>query len=54
MSDSFRGFLQGLLTKDTSRRLSWPELAQHEFVRDGVKSTNPSIKETNELIFFFF
>jgi len=38
MSAEFKSFLQGLLCKDCNKRLSWPELAQHEFVRDGIKS----------------
>jgi hypothetical protein len=38
MSQSFKEFLQGLLTKDTNKRLSWPELALHKFVKAGVKS----------------
>ena len=38
MSSLFRSFLQGLLTKDTNKRLSWPELAEHEFVKNGIKS----------------
>lgn len=40
MSPSFKNFLQGLLTKDPSKRLSWPQLADHEFIKSGVKSTN--------------
>lgn len=38
MSQSFKNFLQGLLTKDPSKRLSWPQLAEHEFIKTGVKS----------------
>lgn len=38
MSVCFKNFLQGLLTKDPSKRLSWPQLAEHEFVKTGVKS----------------
>jgi fused-like protein len=45
MSPCFKSFLQGLLTKDTNKRLTWPALAQHEFVRTGIKS---------KIIQFFF
>lgn len=38
MSAPFKNFLQGLLCKDASRRLSWPDLAEHEFIKSGVKS----------------
>ena len=38
MSPVFKNFLQGLLCKDPNKRLSWPALAQHEFVKIGVKS----------------
>jgi hypothetical protein len=33
MSDSFKSFLKGLLQKDPQKRLDWPELLEHEFVR---------------------
>ncbi|KAL2094970.1 hypothetical protein ACEWY4_009689 [Coilia grayii] len=36
MSPGCTNFLQGLLTKDPQRRLSWPDLLQHPFVADGV------------------
>ncbi|XP_062391818.1 serine/threonine-protein kinase 36 [Sardina pilchardus] len=36
MSPGCTNFLQGLLTKDPQRRLSWPHLLQHPFVADGV------------------
>ncbi|CAF4126396.1 unnamed protein product, partial [Adineta steineri] len=32
-----RSFLEGLLTKDSTHRLTWPDLLQHPFVRTGVK-----------------
>ena len=32
MSPEFKSFLQGLLTKQASRRLSWPDLLHHPFV----------------------
>ncbi len=39
MSAEFKNFLQGLLCKDPNKRLTWPDLAQHEFVKNGIKST---------------
>ncbi|XP_044173674.1 serine/threonine-protein kinase 36-like isoform X3 [Acropora millepora] len=36
MSPNFQSFLQGLLTKDPSKRLSWPYLLRHPFVSDGI------------------
>ena len=38
MSPVFKNFLQGLLCKDTNKRLTWPHLAEHEFIKTGVKS----------------
>ncbi|KAG5188417.1 kinase-like domain-containing protein [Tribonema minus] len=34
MSAHFRAFLQGVLRKDPRRRLAWPELLHHPFVRE--------------------
>lgn len=34
MSDEFKDFLQGLLQKTPSKRLSWPHLASHPFIRE--------------------
>ena len=34
MSDSFRAFLSGLLSKDPKRRLGWPDLLEHPFVAE--------------------
>lgn len=34
MSDAFKDFLQGLLQKTPSKRLSWPHLANHPFIRE--------------------
>lgn len=31
-----QSFLQGLLTKDPNKRLSWPYLLRHPFVADGI------------------
>ncbi|KAM7446259.1 Serine/threonine-protein kinase 36 [Porites harrisoni] len=36
MSPDFQSFLQGLLTKDPNKRLSWPYLLRHPFVADGI------------------
>jgi len=33
MSSEFRDFLQGLLTKEPKKRLDWPDLLHHPFVR---------------------
>ena len=41
----FQSFLQGLLTKDPNKRLSWPYLLRHPFVADGING---------ELWFFLF
>ena len=32
----FQSFLQGLLTKEPKKRLSWPYLLRHPFVADGI------------------
>lgn len=34
MSPEFKSFLQGLLNKTPSERLSWPELLNHPFVKE--------------------
>ncbi|XP_053703131.1 serine/threonine-protein kinase 36 isoform X2 [Synchiropus splendidus] len=36
MSDNCKSFLQGLLTKDPEKRLSWPTLLHHSFVADDI------------------
>jgi len=36
IDEHFKSFLQGLLTKDPSERLSWPELLYHPFVVDFI------------------
>lgn len=41
ISPDMRSFLEGLLTKDSTHRLTWPDLLQHPFVRTGVKGTWP-------------
>ncbi|CAH3111271.1 unnamed protein product [Porites lobata] len=38
MSPDFQSFLQGLLTKDPNKRLSWPYLLRHPFVADGINA----------------
>jgi serine/threonine protein kinase len=40
MSPEFKNFLQGLLCKDPLKRLTWPDLATHEFIKNDVKSTH--------------
>mmetsp|Transcript_41800 Transcript_41800/g.97956 ORF Transcript_41800/g.97956 Transcript_41800/m.97956 type:complete len:1409 (+) Transcript_41800:131-4357(+) len=39
MSQNFRSFLEGLLQKDPNRRLGWPELLDHPFVRSPKRRT---------------
>ena len=34
MSETFKDFLQGLLQKTPSKRLSWPHLSNHPFIRE--------------------
>lgn len=40
MSPEFTSFLKGLLEKDPSRRLNWPELLDHPFI---VKTTEEAL-----------
>merc|ERR1712131_64195 len=37
MSPELTSFLKGILTKDPKRRLGWPHLLNHPFIRDHVK-----------------
>jgi fused-like protein len=37
ITTDMRSFLEGLLTKDSTQRLTWPDLLHHPFVRTGVK-----------------
>uniref|UniRef100_A0A7S1KQZ9 non-specific serine/threonine protein kinase n=1 Tax=Percolomonas cosmopolitus TaxID=63605 RepID=A0A7S1KQZ9_9EUKA len=34
ISKEFKSFLEGLLNKEPKKRLDWPDLAEHEFVRE--------------------
>ena len=43
MSDNFRSFLKGLLTKDPKKRLTWPFLLKHPFVKNRVAVTKESL-----------
>ncbi|XP_071946341.1 serine/threonine-protein kinase 36-like [Antedon mediterranea] len=43
MSLEFKDFLQGLLTKKPSKRLSWPNLLHHPFVAEGVTADAPTV-----------
>jgi len=36
ISPDMRSFLEGLLTKDSTQRLTWPDLLKHPFVQAGV------------------
>lgn len=42
MSSNFKSFLQGLLQKNPSKRLSWPGLLSHPFVAGSVKRISVS------------
>ena len=42
MSPTFKSFLQGLLHKNPSKRLEWPELLDHPFVATSGLSLKPS------------
>ena len=43
MSDNFRSFLKGLLTKDPKKRLTWPFLLKHPFVKNQVAITKENL-----------
>ena len=43
MSDNFRSFLKGLLTKDPKKRLTWPFLLKHPFVKNQVSVTKENL-----------
>ena len=45
MSASFKSFLQGLLQKDPRRRLKWPQLLDHTFVRESEQDRLQSERE---------
>lgn len=40
MSADFKSFLQGLLNKTPSERLSWPELLHHPFIKETDSEKN--------------
>lgn len=44
MSSDFRSFLQGLLQKDPKRRLGWPDLLHHPFIRESTTSHSAASK----------
>ncbi|KAM9037023.1 serine/threonine-protein kinase 36 isoform X1 [Sarcophilus harrisii] len=43
ISQCFKSFLQGLLTKDPRQRLAWPELLYHPFIAGRVTVTSESV-----------
>uniref|UniRef100_A0A5F8GTI9 Serine/threonine-protein kinase 36 n=1 Tax=Monodelphis domestica TaxID=13616 RepID=A0A5F8GTI9_MONDO len=43
ISQCFKSFLQGLLTKDPRQRLSWPELLYHPFIAGRVTMTSETV-----------
>ncbi|XP_048582093.1 serine/threonine-protein kinase 36 isoform X2 [Nematostella vectensis] len=40
MSPDFQSFLQGLLTKDPTKRLTWPHLLRHPFVSSNINEAD--------------
>jgi len=48
MSEDFRSFLKGLLIKDPRRRLTWPFLLNHPFVRNKVEILEESLPASEE------
>ena len=46
MSGSFKSFLRGVLEKDPKKRLDWPELLNHPFIRGSEEK--PSSVETHQ------
>ncbi|GAB1598160.1 serine/threonine-protein kinase 36-like [Argonauta hians] len=44
MSPVFKDFLQGLLSKNSQNRLSWPELLNHPFVSRGIHVSEEDMK----------
>ncbi|XP_065054250.1 serine/threonine-protein kinase 36-like [Rhopilema esculentum] len=51
IDDSFKSFLQGLLTKDPNNRLSWPELLYHPFIADSIDAEKLEKSEFPPTIF---
>ncbi|XP_022798774.1 serine/threonine-protein kinase 36-like [Stylophora pistillata] len=49
MSPDFQSFLQGLLTKEPNKRLSWPYLLRHPFVADGINEAELERFSTSEM-----
>jgi fused-like protein len=50
MSPEFKSFLQGLLNKSPSERLSWPELLQHPFVKETKKEKDDRESRTEQYL----
>jgi len=46
MSPHFLNFLRGILTKDPKRRLGWPHLLNHPFVKEGVTIIGTKSEQT--------
>ena len=40
MSPEFKSFLKGLLNKVPSERLGWPELLNHQFIKESEQEKN--------------
>lgn len=48
MSDKFKDFLKGLLNKDPSRRLNWPNLLHHPFLKETDEEEKERKKRTEK------
>lgn len=48
MSDKFKDFLKGLLNKDPSRRLNWPNLLHHPFLKETEEEEKERKKRTEK------
>ncbi len=46
MSNNFKSFLKGLLNKDPTHRMSWPDLAEHPFVRENEEERMQRLNRT--------
>ena len=51
MSKLFKHFLQGLLIKDHTQRLQWPDLLHHEFVRETPQKRQERLFYTNSQLY---
>ncbi|KAK2956030.1 putative serine/threonine protein kinase [Blattamonas nauphoetae] len=55
MSDTFKSFLRGLLQKKPDKRLTWPNLAQHPFVKESrTERELRKLRPTPEMVHLHF